>query len=65
MERRLLLAAMRQPEGMGVGKSAMRNACGGNPDHSNSVDPLLSDRQGVGVLLQPLSPCADPCFPGY
>ena len=56
MERRLLLVAMRQPEGMGVGKSPMRNAYGGNPDHSNNEDPLLSDRQRVGALLQPLSP---------
>lgn len=55
MERRLLLVVMRQPEGMGVGKSPMRNACGGNPDHSNNEDPLLSDRQRVGALLQPVS----------
>lgn len=53
---RLLLVAMRQPEGMS-GKSPMRNAGGGNSDHSNE-DPLLSDRQGVGALLQPLSPWA-------
>ena len=37
-------------------KSATRNTCGGNPDCHRSKAPLLSDVQGAGPPLQPLSP---------
>ena len=61
--RGLLLSVRRQPEGTEVRKSTTRNACGGNPDHHRSEVPLLSDTQGVGLPLQPLSPHTGPWPP--
>ena len=58
--RGLLLAARRRPEGMGVRKSATRNACGGNLDCHRNKAPLLSDTQGARLPLQPLSLCTGP-----
>ena len=62
--RRLLLTVRRQPEGMEVRKSATRNACRGNPDRHRSEAPLLSDLQGAGLPLQPLSPHEAPASLG-
>ena len=63
--RGLLLAARRQPVGMGMKKSATGNARGGNLDRHRNKAPLLSDVQGVRLPLQLLSPRAGPCLPGH
>ena len=44
----------RQPEGMGVRKSATGNACGGNPDCHRIKAPLLSDVQGRTAIAASL-----------
>ena len=61
----LLLAARRQPEGMGVRSSANVKAHGRSGDHHRSEAPLLSDTQRAGPPLQPLSSHTGPSLLGH
>ena len=54
-ERGLLLIVKRQPEGLEMRSCANRSVHGGNLDHHRGETRLLSDVQGAGSLLQPLS----------
>lgn len=58
------MAAMRQPEVVGVRSSATENAHGGSRDHYTSEAPLLSDVQRVGPPLS-LSPKWRPYLPRH
>lgn len=57
--RRLLLAAQRHPEGMGVRDSTARNASRGSMVFLGNQVPLLSGTQAAGLSLQLTSPLAD------
>ena len=54
-ERGLLLIVRRQPEGSEMRSCANRSVHGGNLDRHRGETRLLSDVQGAGPLLQPLS----------
>lgn len=54
-EKGLLLIVKRQPEGLGMRSCANRSVHGGNLDCHRGEAQLLSDVQGAGPLLQPLS----------